>query len=119
MSSHDGGAAETKLWKVPETRNSVLPFHDPVDPLGDLFYRKLAVDDMQFAFAPVIIDQRLRLLVIHNEACADRFGIIIRAALKRGASATLADPFGFWKPEIIVVAFSAVRASEATCDALD
>jgi hypothetical protein len=119
MSSHDVGAAGTKLWIVPETRNSVLPFHDPVDPIGDFFYRKLAVDDMQFAFAPVIIDQRLRLLVIHNEACADRFGIIIRAALKRGASAPLADAFGFRKPEIIVVAFSTVRASEATCDALD
>jgi len=77
MSSHDVGAAETKLWKTPETRNSVLPFHDPVDPIGDLFYRKLAVDNMQFAFAAVIIDQRLCLLVIHLETGANRFGIII------------------------------------------
>ena len=119
MSSHDVGEAETKLWKAPETRNSVLPFHDPVDPIGDLFYRKLAVDNMQFAFATVIIDQRLCLLVIHLETGADRFGIIIRAALKRCASAALADAFGFRKPEVVVVAFSTVRASEATCDTLD
>ena len=39
MSSHDVGEAETKLWNVLETRKSAVPFHDPVDPTGDFFYR--------------------------------------------------------------------------------
>ena len=63
MSSHDVGAAKTKLWIVPETRNSVLPFHDLVDTRGNLFYWKLPVDDMQLALAAVIVNQGFRLFV--------------------------------------------------------
>ena len=62
MSSHDVDDTDTKLWKAPETRNSVLAFHDPVDTLLHVLYRQLAIDNMQLALAPVVVDQRLCLL---------------------------------------------------------
>ncbi len=77
MSSHDLCTAETKLRIVLETHNSVPPFHNPINPTGDLFYRKFAVDDMQLAFGAVIINQWLRLIVINVEACANRLRIVI------------------------------------------
>ena len=119
MSSHHVGKAETKLWIVLETPNSVPPFHDPVDPTGDFFYRKLAVDDMQLALAAVIVNQRLRLIVINVEARTDRLGIVIRAPFEGRASAAVADTFRFWQPEKVIEALAAVRASKATGNAFD
>ena len=61
-----------------------------------------SVDGMQIALGPIVIDQGFRLLMVYDQAFANRIGVVIRTPLESGASAAVANAFGLGKAEEIV-----------------
>ena len=88
---------------MPGSRSSAFPFHNIVDMTRYLFDRKLAVNDMELTLGPIIIGQRLRLLMVDLETGANRFGIVVGPPFERRAPTTLANALNLGKPEEIVI----------------